>query len=183
MSRMPQTGNEQKSVKPKVRKLLDRYGWFWWAQDAGPFGTNGKSDTAALKAGVFMAIESKFGNGRATALQIGYLNSVAMEDGFAFIVNEQTLPQLEIFLKHFGQATDFVRKSKGKTPDAEIGGPLLDALKVLTDYPHDMNEYARRKAARKKLAAEEPEPEPEPEKENTDAGPEPDTQSEDDHDD
>lgn len=150
MSRMPKTGNEQRSVKPKVRKIFDKYGWFWWANEANGFGRSGKSDTCALKNGVFIAAESKFGENRATALQIGFLNSVNMEHGFGLVVNETNLHAFDTFLSCFEKSASLV--GQGHTVGAEIGGPMLDALKLLQDYPRDMNEFAAQKRERTRRA-------------------------------
>ena len=152
MSRMPKnTGNEQKSVKPKVRAILDRWGWFWWANPGSPFGKSGISDTCAIKAGVMLCVESKFGSNKATALQIGFLNSINMENGFGLVVNEKTLVDLDIFLGMFDAATKLA--GDGKVAPADIGGPMLDALKRLQDYPRDLDEFARTQRAKSETLA------------------------------
>lgn len=132
-------------MKPKVRALLNKYKWFWWGNAAGPYGVTGISDTAAFKSGVFMAIESKYEGGghRLSARQIGYLNSISMEQGFAFVVNQHNLGHLEVFLKNFGLATAMVQQGKKVGPDR--GGPMLDAIKALTDYPVSVEAYAKEK--------------------------------------
>lgn len=144
--RMPKIGNEQRSVKPKVRALLTKYQWFWWGNSSG-FGKTGISDTCAFKAGVFLAVESKFGYNKATARQIGFLVSINTESGFAFVVNEKNIDQLEVFLKHFGEAAAMVQQ--GKKPGAETGGPLIDAIRALTDYPKTVEEFAEQQAAKR----------------------------------
>jgi hypothetical protein len=149
MSAMPKTGNEQKTVKPVVRRLLTKYGWFWWGHSAGVFGKSGISDTLALHTGVFLAIESKFGRRRATAQQIGYLNSITAENGFGLVVNDKLLDQLEIFLDHFNRSTQTI--SEQKRIGADVGAPMLDALKALTAYPKTMEDYV---ASRHGLADE-----------------------------
>jgi hypothetical protein len=147
---MPKTGNEQKSVKPKVRKLFDKYGWFWWANEANGFGRSGKSDTCAFKNGVLIAAESKFGTNGATALQIGFLNSICMESGFGVVVNEKNIGALEIFLKSFDHSASLV--ARGEKVGADVGGPMLDALKLLQDYPRDMHEFVAQKRKRTERA-------------------------------
>lgn len=139
MSSIPKTGNEQKSVKPVVRRLLDKYHWFWWGHPASMFGKSGISDTLAIHNGVFLAIESKFGGKKATAKQIGYLNSVTAEGGFGLVVNEKLLGELETFLDHFSRSTDIIAAQKKIGP--EVGAPMLDALRALTAYPKSMEEY------------------------------------------
>lgn len=146
MSREPKnTGNEQKTVKPKVRALLNKYDWYWWANAAGPYGKTGLADTHAFKAGVFIAVESKWEGGghKLSARQIGHLNSISAEAGFAFAVNQHNLPQLEIFLKNFAIAAAMVQK--GEQVGSDKGGPMLDAIRALTDYPVSVEAYAQEK--------------------------------------
>jgi Holliday junction resolvase len=154
---MPKKGNEQRSVKPKVRRLLTKYGWFWWGNPRfGPAGKSGVADICGIKDHVFLAVETKFGEGAPTALQIGFLNSVTMEGGFGFKVDETNIDALETFLKHFQAAVNIVAAKH--MPPPEIGGPLLDALKALTDYPKDLQEYAAQKEARRRRILEPDEP-------------------------
>ena len=81
----------EKDVKAKVKKLLDQYKWFWFMPPANAYGRSGIADILALKAGVFLAIETKFGSNKPTALQIGFLNSITAESGYGFVVNDQNL--------------------------------------------------------------------------------------------
>lgn len=144
MSRMPKkTGNEQKSVKPQVRDLLDKYEWFWWGHTASVFGKSGIADTMAFKTGIFMVVESKYDKSKPNARQVGFLNSVRAEQGFAFVVNENTLDQFEVFLQNFAMAVALVQK--GEQPPVEVGGPLLEAIRIMTDYPVSVEEFAAQK--------------------------------------
>lgn len=129
--RKPKTGNEQKSVKPKVRKLLTQHGWFWWATPATMYSQSGIADLCAIKSGMFMAVETKFGRRDPTPLQVAYLNSVRAEDHFAFIVRDTTIAAFARFLTALDKSIEFA--SRREIAPAEIGGAMLDAIKEMGD--------------------------------------------------
>lgn len=88
----------EKDVKARVNKLLDKYSWFHWMPPSNAFGKAGIADINAVKYGLFLAIETKVGKGRATPLQKRFLASVREHSGFAFEVNETRLDALEEWL-------------------------------------------------------------------------------------
>lgn len=120
----------EKDVKASVKKLLSRHGWFWWCPPANGYGRSGISDFHAIRSGVFIAIETKFNN-EPTALQQGFLSSVAAEAGFAFIVDEKRLDNFAAWMDLFDAAVAVA--GKGGVPPAKIGGPLLDNQKLLME--------------------------------------------------
>ena len=128
----------EKHVKAQVKKLLDKHGWFWWMPPANGFGKGGISDFNAIKNGVVLAIETKFGTNKPTPLQIGFCRSIQSEKGFAFCVNERNLTWLDAWLQSFSNATAGVAAYAG--PDKEQGvdpadgATLLNALAVLTEF-------------------------------------------------
>jgi hypothetical protein len=85
----------KRTSRTTSRRSSTSFGWFWFMPPANAYGKSGISDIIALKRGTFMAIETKFGSNKPTAMQIGFLNSVRASDGFAFVVNEKNLPWLE----------------------------------------------------------------------------------------
>lgn len=128
----------EKDVKKEVKKLLDSYGWFWWMPPANGYGKSGISDFNALKNGVFLAIETKFGGNSATPLQKGYLETVASQSGQAFVVDESMIPWLAQWLAMFDANTDAVRAAEpGTDPRKAIpedhGAALVNATLVLTE--------------------------------------------------
>lgn len=127
---MARTFQTEKDVKAEVKKLLDQHGWFWWMPPANGFGKAGIADFNAIKKGVFLAVETKFGPRKPTNMQVGYLNSVIAEDGFGFVVNETTLNSFGIWLAAFDRATTAV--SQGEKPNDEDGAAMLDAIHTLT---------------------------------------------------
>src|SRR5512139_3635363 len=103
MAKQPQYTNEA-DVKRQVKKLLDKHKWFWWMPPANGFGRTGISDFNALRGGVFLAVETKFGKNKPTHMQMGFMESVQAESGMAFVVNEQNLDAFAAWLDHFDNA-------------------------------------------------------------------------------
>ena len=129
--RIFKSGSEQKTVKPKVRKLLTKHGWFWWGSTANGFGQTGIADICAIKDGMFMAVETKFGRNDPTPMQMAFIYSVRAGNHFGFIVRETTVDAFATFLEYLDRSIAVA--AKGKIPDATIGGPMLDAIKAMSD--------------------------------------------------
>lgn len=120
----------EKDVKKEVKKLLDKHGWFWWMPPANGFGKVGVADFNALRGGVFLAIETKFGTNKPTVHQVAFLSSVIAEDGFGFVVNEKRLDWLANWMDAFDRSAKGV--SEGKQPTPEDGAIMLDAIREMT---------------------------------------------------
>lgn len=120
----------ERDVKAKVKKLLDQHGYFWFMPPANAYGKSGIADILAIKAGVFLAIETKFGSNKPTALQNAFLESIRAESGFGFVVNEKTIDQLEAWLVAFDRSAEMAGKSQQMAH--EDGAALLDAIRALT---------------------------------------------------
>lgn len=132
MSKFPgKHQNEAKTVKAPVKKLLTKYGWFWWLPAANQFGVSGVADILAVKKGMFIAIETKFGRNDPTPIQLAFLNSIRAEDHFAFVVRETTILALGQFLNYLDQSIAYAAQQE--IAPAEIGGAMLDAIKAMTD--------------------------------------------------
>lgn len=121
---------KEKDVKKQVKDILNKAGWFWWMPQNMGMGVSGVSDFCALKSGVFMAIETKFGKNQVTPLQRGYLESIKAEQGFAFIVNEDGVEWLRVFVESFDRAT--VAQIKKRSVETEDGAAMLNAIRALS---------------------------------------------------
>lgn len=119
----------EKDVKKAVKVLLDKHSWFWWMPPANGYGKVGISDFNALGNGVFIAIETKFGSNKPTVPQRAFLESIQASGGLSFVVNDQNLDQLEVFLKHFDEQT--VEAMRNKRISNEAGAAMIDALRSL----------------------------------------------------
>src|SRR5208282_6426751 len=105
------TLRREKDVKAEVKKLLDKHGWFWFMPPANAYGRSGISDFLALRGGVMMALETKFDD-TPTALQQGFLSSIAAEGGFAFVVDEKRLDAFAAWMDLFDQAIAIAAKNE-----------------------------------------------------------------------
>lgn len=123
------TYNSEKDVKRHVKKLLDQHQWFWWMPPANGFGRTGISDFNALRAGVFLAVETKFGTNTPTQMQRGFLSSVASQDGFAFVVDEKNIDWFERWLGAFDRSVE--QAQQAAQPAAQDGADMLDAMREL----------------------------------------------------
>jgi len=130
-------------VKKYVRKILETYRWKSWMPAANGYGESGISDFCNLRTGVFLAVETKFGDNELTVNQERFLNDVLCEDGFGFVVYETTVDTFERWNELFDQATGLT--SKGQPVAAEIGGELLECIRILTE---PLALAAERRAAR-----------------------------------
>ena len=90
---------DEAGVKRVVKKLLLTYGWYYWMPSANAFGSSGIADFNAVRNGRFLAIETKFGSNKPTALQRRYLDQIAAHGGLAVVTTERTLGELEELLK------------------------------------------------------------------------------------
>lgn len=124
-------GTEGRTVKGPVKKLLNKYGWFWWMPAASQFGRSGVSDFLAIKKGMFLAVETKYGKNDPTPMQIAFLNSVRAEDHLAFVVRESTLLAFGQFLNYLDQSIEYAGRQE--VAPANIGGAMLDAIKAMTE--------------------------------------------------
>ena len=97
---------------------------------ANGYGKAGISDIHAIKAGVFLAIETKFGDRQPTPMQVAFLNSIRSQDAFGFVVNEKTLGWLAVWLEAFDRATIAQSKSE-EVADAD-GAAMIDAIRMMT---------------------------------------------------
>lgn len=93
------TITNEAGVKREVKKLLDKHGWYYWMPPSNAYGRSGISDFHALKAGQFLAIETKFGSNTPTAQQAQFLENVALHDGWYLVVNEKNLDALAELLQ------------------------------------------------------------------------------------
>lgn len=122
---------KEKDVKEKIKALLNFHGWYTWMPGANGFGAQGISDHLALKNGVFLAVEAKFGRGKPTAMQKSFAAQIMSNDGFAFCVNEQNIDHLRMWLESFEASTQAQMKSQ-EVPQ-EHGARMLNAIAALTE--------------------------------------------------
>lgn len=119
----------ERDIKRKVKSTLTKHGWFYWMTATGGFGVSGIADICAVKQGVFMVIETKFGDRTVTAMQKGFLHSIHAEDCFAFVVNDENLVWFESFMNAFDDSA--IAAGKKQLPAPETGAMMINALREL----------------------------------------------------
>ena len=125
---------DEKGVKTLIKRLLDFHGYYHWMPAANGYGTSGVSDHNAIKAGVFLVIEAKFGYNKPKPLQKQFAMHIMANDAYAFCVNEKNIDHLAWFLESFEFSIQWQRA--GNTADSlpqEHGARMLNAIAVLTD--------------------------------------------------
>lgn len=122
---------QEKHVKSRVKQLLEKHKWYWWMPPANGFGKGGIADFNALRDGVFLAIETKVGKNKPTALQKSYLNEIMIHSGLAFVVNDQNIHWLEGWLAAFDRARD--AQMKKEAVDPADGAYMLNAIQTMTE--------------------------------------------------
>lgn len=125
----------EKDVKASVKKVLDHHEWFWWMPAANAYGKTGTSDFLAMKNGVFIAVETKFGSNKPSAMQRAFLHSINAEGGIGFVVNEKNIGAfdewMELFMSQSKAAHD--AQDPTYTIPAEQGARMLDLMQILTE--------------------------------------------------
>lgn len=118
-------------VKALIKDLLNFHGWYTWMPAANGMGTLGVLDHLAIKDGVFLAIEAKFGANKPTPLQKAFAGQVIANSAFAFCVNEKNIDHLAWWLESF--AISCAHEREGKEVPAEHGARMINAMSALTD--------------------------------------------------
>ena len=90
-------------VKKKVAELLKQYDAYYFFPAMGAFGRAGIPDIVGCYRGRFFAVECKAGKGKTTAIQEAEIKKIQGAKGCAFVINEDNMDLLEIYLKeHYG---------------------------------------------------------------------------------
>jgi len=122
---------DEKGVKTLIKKLLDFHGFFHWMPAANGYGMTGISDHMAIKDGVFIAIEAKFGTNKPKPMQKAFAMQIIANDAYAFCVNERNIDHLAMWLESFEHAK--LAQMDGKEIPSDHGSRLFNAISVLTD--------------------------------------------------
>jgi hypothetical protein len=86
-------------VKASIKKILQRYGVYYAMPIGSGYGNSGTPDfLCCVPGGIFLAIEAKAGKGRTTALQDKHLEAIKLCGGYAMVVNETGLLELDEML-------------------------------------------------------------------------------------
>jgi len=95
------TMTPEAKVKTKVKKVLDEHKVYYFMPATGGYGRAGVPDIIACFNGQFIAIETKAGKGKTTALQERELSRIAESGGVTFVINEDNLDDLGLYFMTF----------------------------------------------------------------------------------
>lgn len=121
----------EKGVKALVKRLLDFHGWFHWMPAANGYGTQGVPDHLAVKDGVFLAVEAKFGYNKPKPVQKQFAGQLMANSMFCFCVNEKNIDHLAWWLESFAHSVLLQRE--GKPVDDAHGARMFNAMAALTE--------------------------------------------------
>lgn len=82
-------------VKQQVKKILIKYNAWHCMPIGGLMGRSGVPDFLVCHNGRFIAIETKAGKGKLTALQRLALEQIKEAGGIALVINENNMDELE----------------------------------------------------------------------------------------
>lgn len=122
---------KEADVKAQVKRILNKHKWFWWMPANNGYGISGTADFLALRAGVFLAVETKFGSNKPTAMQKAYLQSVTAEGGFGFVVTDKSLERFVAWMEAFDRSAKAFEA--GTKPLDEDGALMLDCISTMTE--------------------------------------------------
>ena len=89
----------EKKVKDKLRKYLSQLGIYHFMPAANGFGRAGIPDVIGCFNGQFVAFECKAGKGKTTALQDREIANIQSAKGWAFVINEDNVDNIEELLR------------------------------------------------------------------------------------
>ena len=95
-------------VKHAVKKLLEEQGVYYFMPVSNGMGRHGTPDIICCCAGYFLAIETKAGKGKTTALQERELERIRYTGGEALVVtdDETTMELLRCTIKKLSKKTE-----------------------------------------------------------------------------
>ena len=88
----------ERKVKRGVTDLLKRYGAYYFYPVTGGYGMSGVPDIVACYNGCFFGIECKAGKNKPTELQKQNLERIEGCGGYALVINEGNIHELEKIL-------------------------------------------------------------------------------------
>lgn len=96
---MPAT--PEAKVKAKIKDLLKTYKAYYVMPIGTGYGNSGVPDFICCVNGQFLAIEAKAGNNKPTALQEKNIRDIRNAGGYAMVVNEDNLEELETLIANY----------------------------------------------------------------------------------
>lgn len=89
-------------VKKEIKKIFTARGWLYWMTPANGFGKAGLPDFFALKGGVLVGVETKYGSNKPTKLQEDWIKDLSAAGAWCVVVNERNLGEFTEWLEFIG---------------------------------------------------------------------------------
>jgi pantoate kinase len=96
---MPAT--PEAKVKAKIKDILKAYKAYYVMPIGTGYGNSGVPDFICCVNGQFLAIEAKAGKNKPTALQEKNIRDIKQSGGYAMVVNEDNLEELETLIANY----------------------------------------------------------------------------------
>jgi Holliday junction resolvase len=94
----------ESKVKRKVTDILNKYNAYFFYPPSNGFGRAGIPDIIVCYCGQFIAIECKAGKNTTTALQRKELRAIEDAGGYALVINETNIDQVDAVLHQLKEA-------------------------------------------------------------------------------
>lgn len=94
----------ESKVKRKVTDILNKYNAYFFYPPSNGFGRAGIPDIIVCYCGQFIAIECKAGKNTTTALQRKELRAIEDAGGYALVINETNIEQVDAVLHQIKEA-------------------------------------------------------------------------------
>lgn len=94
----------ESKVKRKVTDILNKYNAYFFYPPSNGFGRAGIPDIIVCYCGQFIAIECKAGKNKPTALQVRELRAIEDAGGYALVINETNIDQVDAVLHQLKEA-------------------------------------------------------------------------------
>jgi Holliday junction resolvase len=104
----------ERKVKDKVKALLASEGVYFFMPATHGFGRSGVPDIVACVNGFFLAIETKAGGNKPTALQIREIETIRRNNGVAVVVDETNWDMVRDLIKKLRGATIISQASEAR---------------------------------------------------------------------
>ena len=88
----------ESDVKDDIKKILDKHGVWYFMPSMNGYGRAGIPDFICCVKGNFMAIEAKFGRGKASAHQARELADIQMNEGISMIIDEHHIDDVNAYV-------------------------------------------------------------------------------------
>lgn len=94
----------ESKVKRKVTDILNKYNAYFFYPPSNGFGRAGIPDIIVCYCGQFIAVECKAGKNTTTALQRKELRAIEDAGGYALVINETNIDQVDAVLHQLKEA-------------------------------------------------------------------------------